>query len=807
MTGRSSARVRKDDSRPKQLEIRGRKSDVRSLIDFFNTKAFSGTSTPRSSYLREQIPANKVKSLVTNFNRIESFSVSATVFSGYTSIRSSRPTSKPILNEKGRARGENMKRAPSGKSNNAPKSFKVPNGVEEITVSGGDNREMSITKSKEPFRSVKVWKDFEAMTRSTDQVDEVIDDDSSTLDERGKIPEHNTVKKKKKKYRNLDSSARPTKATPEIDRDRDRRTPDSFKRVHHWELQTPLANTHKNQSSPPESRRSKPRRKKESKETTDYNNPDRDKNKIFIKNQSSVDEQLEPSIKHSFAGSIRGTFRSVFGKNEKPSKEGSTKEVHLKKSSLDTYGIEDGLPIYPIHVPGIDGGQTTRSPEDTPKLNTKSSLVGPVHKSGVRFSSDRPVILTTEATPIDQTQSPIGALLGDDRDEQSETEDLIPEQKDGRKSSANLTRKPRTFKEIAQERRQQRIKSEQAILYDEHLSVPPLRVEKGKDEIHQKDLEGVFRPPEPGRLREMASRETLVSFEDPHLPNSSSSSLVSEHQNQETLNIPEAPSTQSMKDTHIVPGRDTPAIKGLKKNELVTRTPSGELRTYTPLRSPSLMREMAPPKLNIRKKPIVEKKPPKKLVPRYTPTSMEHYVPRMKLRGDDDWMRVSQRRKSQIDGWRSSVESVELPQTKESSTSHDTTASSQISQTAVTGSKVYQKQTQNLDLSSSILGELGDDTGQYRDSKDVPPQNVKLKRRESKVGFTSTTQNFLAVQYSDDEMGRMQERGTILDGATTTGLVTPAENTSHRIGSSRRRNEEKRWTQERGRVKRRGHRD
>lgn len=134
----------------------------------------------------------------------------------------------------------------------------------------------------------------------------------------------------------------------------------------------------------------------------------------------------------------------------------------------------------------------------------------------------------------------------------------------------------------------------------------------------------------------MSSRETLVLFEDPYLLYSSSSSFVSEGQKQEAPNIPKALiSTQNIQDTRSIRTHDTTSTRASKKKELVVRTSTREIWTYTP----ESMREINSLELNIRNKTILEKSPPKKLVPTYTPIDMKHY---------------------KIEGWQSSIESIML---------------------------------------------------------------------------------------------------------------------------------------------------
>ena len=76
----------KPDSRPRPLVIPGRRSDVRLLINFFNTQAFqrrvmSGRITRRPSPHLPPANLNKVRSLVVNFNRMEAFSSPVTLAS------------------------------------------------------------------------------------------------------------------------------------------------------------------------------------------------------------------------------------------------------------------------------------------------------------------------------------------------------------------------------------------------------------------------------------------------------------------------------------------------------------------------------------------------------------------------------------------------------------------------------------------------------------------------------------------------------------------------------------------------------
>lgn len=198
------------------------------------------------------------------------------------------------------------------------------------------------------------------------------------------------------------------------------------------------------------------------------------------------------------------------------------------------------------------------------------------------------------------------------------------------------------------------------------------------------------------------------------------------------------------------------------------------------------MREMAVPRLTLRI-PSSKHSPKQSGNNRRAQSEIappQNYTPRMKLKGDAEWMKWSQRRQKGplMDGFAGvSTSTLELvprrrrvrpppraTSSTSSSSSHDTTGSSEIAARAPRGKLNIQALSTNPE--TPLTG--GDGRAKDRVQNDSDYRLASsMEARRSKVNFSSTTENFPAVDYpsvADNKRG-FGDRTTVLDGAGETG--------------------------------------
>ncbi|KAA8910091.1 hypothetical protein FN846DRAFT_939838 [Sphaerosporella brunnea] len=324
-------------------------------------------------------------------------------------------------------------------------------------------------------------------------------------------------------------------------------------------------------------------------------------------------------------------------------------------------------------------------------------------------------------------------------------------------------KQPRTFKDIALQRREERKKAAQELAPPEtedagHLSVPslsaptpvaPLRVVKPQDP----DVPTIHNPVPLRHLYSKASQDTLTSFEEPWID-------VTDSEDDSTEENSKPPGASS-------------SAPGLQFNH-----PSGEGMRPS-MRSPSLMREMAPPRLSLRttssisQASVSKTESTKEQKPKRLPVTKEHFAPRMKLKRDDEWMEMArdrqpkQRKQPKIrsktivpgDGPNDTKPLGRSQVTAVSSTSHDTTESSSI-----VAKKVAVRPLKSQGEFQSYSSEIDEPQDRERDRRQRE-SDIRLlssmRAQRSKVSFSGFPQNFPAEEQDGRRLG---DQTTAIDG-------------------------------------------
>ncbi|KAI5853879.1 hypothetical protein BZA05DRAFT_394969 [Tricharina praecox] len=796
---------RTKDSRPRPLQIPNRRSDVRSLIDFFNNRAFKEdgrSAAPRRP--RDPIPENKVKSLVVNFNRLESFSAP---ISGQTTAQVS--PIKQRFEWKERAEQIPKREVLAGKRINVIVQPEADvGGLEEIAVFGGDSREMASKKSTERLRSVKMKKEqFAPRTEERQSVDQAkekkkrshhhhrhhkdkslklivpggVDGQTASTDaavnspvtkppsriERRSSPVARPPSRTDKKSRTHDLksnspnneseryfSSRSVKTSPVLSLKTDKDTPQPLQSKSSAPALPPKPPALKYASPVPQVRDANLRATTQEPSKIDTSNryPKQPRG-LGVVNRG----QTEPSTpKYAGPGMVKG----VVGLFAAPSRQdnvpprGRTADI-ISRPLTYSDGRNQQNKVQRSRVPA-DYESSSGSSSSESESSGPSTMVNKTQLRGT------PKIVTTEASPT--------ALKAAARGEKIPSRDM-PATNASYDYPTSTIRQPRTFKDIALERRKEREKGAQPsppipTAPRDHLSVPrsvsPLRVVKMQDT----DVPTLQNPVPLHRLYSKASQDTLTSFEEPSI-------LVSGSSESSEEDVPSPPP----------PPRQRAMVKSQRVRPSNSPIPPLQVAYRPPMRSPSLMREMAPPRLSIRTSSIKSTKSVKQSsettskVPRskrpvvtkehFEVTSPEHYTPRMKLKNDDEWRdKWRQRLKNNtIDGPNDSRELLRQGKRQQpryvSSSSHNTTSSSRIvdEKRRILPLEAQTESESQSESQSSVM----EDRQRQSDYTLISP----AQEQRSKVNFSSFTQNFPAAEYSNAQGARQQridDRTTAFDG-------------------------------------------
>jgi hypothetical protein len=822
------------DSRPLPLLIPNRRSDVRLLIDFFNHHAFRTNDQGTSRRMPDAIPSNKVRSLVVDFNRRGPSSFPTTAVSSplddtyqwrgpRTRTNSMWTRSAPALVKQlqmGASRG--VERPQFGKPLNIKPAEMDQEDVEEITVSGGDKRETTYRKSQEPFRSVKVWKEeFDAREPRAvsvvqgqgrkghygQQLSSESRSGSRELTERhGHIHRHRSqnsktpvdgpsmvnevveemppLRSRRRMHKRQGSSiqddrysstqdSRPSPVSKHVSKQktkqRNQRLQKSTSPIPgHQESTVSTYGTQvtyvdrKSRSIIPEPQGSllSGYRPQESFVTTqELARVDNQDNRVPMKSSkpnATTGDDTSPTSKRSFTSTLKGSLVSVFGRVRREDNIPQKKQKPFRKptESSDRNTRE--------HLRKLVPGEFEKSSQSATSSGYESSSSVRVRGQKFRQPEKFPTIVTTKATPVEPALPDMGMVMegGKVKAKGAVSIGSLHASTGTPEYPTSTIRQPRTFKEIALQKREERKKAAEEhnpIEIHEQLYVPPLRVIKSQDSAAPTlQMTG---PPLRG-LYEKASRDTLTSFKEPsiHVSESSSRSLSSLQ--------PEAAGPMSNKPRDEI----GPARLQISND-----------KSRPPLRSPSLMREMAVPRLTLRipsskQSSTRQSGNNNKAKSKHLAITQQHFTPRMKLKGDADWMKWPQRLQGNLlmDGFAGVSSATLVPVRRRArqqrrargsasnSTSHDTTSSSEIARSSRKRFNIQPPATQP-ETPLSNVEELKNDIQRDSDYRLVSSVDV----RRSKVNFSSTTENFPAVDYPTGEDGRqiIGDRATVFDGA------------------------------------------
>lgn len=534
------------------------------------------------------------------------------------------------------------------------------------------------------------------------------------------------------------------------------------------------------------------------------------------KNQDETPSKTEPTLKasgdmgltaskHSFPGALKETFMSVFRRTPQedvvaqPRKRVQLKEPTTSQRGKGRKGKRKGRKLVPAEYEGSSSTSIPSEYEHVLAPEKKNSVVTgtDVTKPKVenKFNvSEHSMIITTETTLMEQVLPDIETVI----EEGTTTEGAPPAATFGNLDTtsgspeypASNVRQPRTFKDIALQRREERLRAAQEFQADNsHPSVQPLRVVKTLDPAapafgakvprhtrspprqiphtavhshsHQNALQRAQSPPHqlhsavpPQRvLYSKASQETLTSFEEPSIHVISSSSESSSE-------IEQAAQKEPAPQVHHQPRK-------IQQTES-TQELSADI-TAPAYRSPTLMREMGVPRLSLRTDAMdgIGGKPEKT---KRAAITTQNFAPRMKLKADDGWKKLPLRkhRNTLLDGISGTeparLEPPRLQQdTRNSSTSHDTTVSSVIAANTRDVDPIVRRNSDGDDELSPLEVARRESDFRLMASMRAP--------HYSKVNFSNVTQNFPAVDYLSQEDGqvRIGDRTTVFDGAGETG--------------------------------------
>jgi hypothetical protein len=643
--------------------------------------------------------------------------------------------------------------------------------VEEITVSGGDRRETTYKKSQEPLRTVKVWKEqhesradkgrwpdsgrgkeperpYQERARGSKHPNYAVPDDGAQGFVSRTSPPTGKYRRKGRNKRAGDgsdgSSTSQSYTTPPIEspieqsqggwNSRGLKSPPATTII-------PTPSTAYVTSAKPWNERTKA---PVAVASADYRVLKAPKGPSVI--------AMEPlSSKYPSIGRMKTSLTTTFGgtmrQNNILRNDGasSSKQRSPTKAKDDSWMKKDKAMKKRVPAEFETSQSETSNITPEPPKNRKPTSRGKT-----------PLIITTEASPSESGFPDIDSVV---QQVMSNPPSLLTGPESTISPEYSTMKHPRTFKDIALQRREERKRAalELPIAESEdqgHLSVPsmsaptpvaPLRVAKPKDP----DVPTIQNPVPLKRLYSKASQDTLTSFEEPSIEVSDSTNSSEEEEN------------SNLRST------SSPAI-GLQYQ----RPSREELRP--PMRSPSLMREMAPPRLTLRTTSSMshtsvsqateasQAESSKKHKHKRPALTQQHFAPRMKLKRDDEWMAVARNRqykRSKHKGGSSDGPNDTRPRTAQSSTSHDTTVSSNI-----VAKKVIVRPLKNQDGSQSQSS--GTEEPRDRDRRqregDVRLMSSMQRGQRSKVNFSGFTQNFPADEYESGR--RVGDRTTAIDG-------------------------------------------
>jgi len=790
-----------NDSRPRPLQIPNRRSDVRSLIDFFNNRAFKGdgkSTVPRRPH--DPIPENKVKSLVVNFNRLESFSSPT---SGQTTVQAS-----PIRPRFGwREKTESIleRTVLAGKRINVINFNVQPEG-----------KEVSPKKPAEPLRSVKARKEqYDPRMEEGQSVDQAkekkkrdhhhhrshhhkdkslkpivpaggVDGPTASADATGRSPDT------KPPSRNEERSSPIARLPSRTDKrgriyDLKSNSPNDESELYfssHSLKTSPVLSlkTDKDTPQPPRSKSSAsalplkpptlspkppalryvpavpPARDANLQATTqDSNKMDRLSRQLPKLGVANGSQTELSSPRKAGPGMVKGVV-ALFGAASRsdtvPSKERIT--VQIPRPPTRFYGRDQSNEAQRSRVPA----EYDESSSGSSSLESENS--GQPNAIDAQFRRS-PMIVTTEASPL--------ATKAASWNEKDQNRDILATSTSYGHLPSTV-RQPRTFKDIALQRREDRKKVVQPSPQifpapQDRRSVPPLISPLRVVKMQGPDVSTLQNPVPLQQLYSKASQDTLTSFEEPSILVSGSSASSSEE------DVPPPPLVR--------PQRLVVESQRVRSTRSPILPPQTEYRP--PMRSPSLMREMALPRLSLRAPSVklaksIKQAPEATSKPRskrpvisqdhFTVTAPDHHTPRMKLKKDDEWRdKWRQRLKNNIDGPNDSRELLRH------SRRHKPRPISSSSRETILSSKIVSEKRRILPLETQTESEP--------EFESEPQSSVVENRRRhsdytlvssaqaqrSRVNFSSFTQNFPAAEYSNirgEQKQRIGDRTTAFDG-------------------------------------------
>jgi hypothetical protein len=749
-----------NDSRPQPLNIPRQGSSVRFLVDFFNKQAFQPTPLPIKNRKIDPVPHNKVKSLVVNFNRLHFFSAPTTVVSSSTYIPEPKPR-RHTIPESSRVVVKGVEAQQFGKPLNVKLAPKIQEDVEEITVSGGDKRETTYKKSQEPFRSVKIWKEHPG--ENVQSVHQPRQDDGrrivsqqapKTMDLPGTFPKAEQViadippprrKKKKRHSRSSDQSEK------HVQQQTTRPSLDISKKHREKVFNDSISNEQPNHYR--ESRKTKP----PSQETSESQKPshphqgrdlDSQERASRIKigslathKSESKSQPLDTTSRNFRPAAIRDTAQksSLVSAHSKPS-NGSGQ---IRGAFKETVSFHKNTKYTEKDKKNPSTAVQDGEPSSATTLEYRRDNRGMV-RDRMHFYNKNNL-----GSPVDQLQEPV-------RNRDSHRVNALgnsPISKEYQKPSRGSpihkehqkppNVQPKTFKDIAILRREQRQKAEPVFFTNsdrEHLRVSPLRVVKSQDTASMLNASRSAMPETRSILSDI-SRETVVildQLQNVGYPNDSPTAG------------PQDPRTQYQGDGMA----SAPAIISIKR----TNSP--------PIRSPTLLREMGFPRLSVRQS-TKKSSSATKTTNRRPSAAEKHFSPRMKLKGDLDWKgSIMKTRNLRTDGLGDVATPIEvarrrrrLPPSAPSSSSHDTTASSEIAARQMSIRSSAGPMESQLDTGPSS-GE-----GVKKEVRQAKRQVIPAKRYRPKVYFASVTHNFpVSGSTSVGSESSISERTIAVDG-------------------------------------------
>jgi hypothetical protein len=359
---------------------------------------------------------------------------------------------------------------------------------------------------------------------------------------------------------------------------------------------------------------------------------------------TTTGDETSPVSKRSFAGTLKGSFMSVFGKTSKP--DSKVKHTTFVEPIRDMKPSQDRERI-PNEIEFESYTSSSSSSTSESSKYSSSSAASVQQNMG-------PAVTTTEPSPVDRFTSRPGQSSGEYRRPNNGGFNNL---NSGNSPSAARSR---TFQDLARERREQRNKAPVEV---PRIHVSPLRLNKPRELFPLAPAAKAPPLPLPPRAERVLagkdSHETMTSFEEPAFENAPSVSSSGSSSSASSVSGSGSESTGRSEDGAVA-GPSEPPI-----HEVIRAEKSLAVDNTRPaLRSPSLMREMAIPRLSLRI-PTGEKtisatsgtsgtetssqsnvtsvrkagKAPKKRK-RSTLGQIPEPKPRMKIRSDKDWMKL-----------------------------------------------------------------------------------------------------------------------------------------------------------------------